>query len=61
MKCLPYLCSMKSKENYFEEFQRVADETGETKLNRIWEIFCYQNDIDEDDEEIGEIFDEWSE
>ena len=49
---------MKTKEEYIKEMLRVREDYPEETLNRVWEIFCHQNDIDYEDEVIGKIFDD---
>lgn len=52
---------MKTKQDLFDIFDTTLSNTGETHPARLWEIICWENDIDEEDEEIGEIYDEWCE
>lgn len=50
---------MNTKEYYFNLFTETLYDTQEYHIARLWEIVCWQNDIDDEDEVIGEIYDQW--
>ena len=46
------------KEELIEMFE-MALGYEEYDQSRLWEIICDNNDLDYDDETIGEVYDEW--
>jgi len=50
-----------AKENLYDIFDFTLINSRESHPARLWEIICWQNNIDEDDERIGEIYDDWYE
>jgi hypothetical protein len=52
--------NMTSKQ-LLNEFDRVSSENPTESKRTIWDIFCFQNNIDESSESfISETFDTWS-
>lgn len=45
------------KKEIFEAIMLVRRKFPNEKLNRVWEIFCYQYSVDYEDERAGKIFD----
>lgn len=42
------------------ELNRIADENPNESYRTIWDIFCYQNDVDESSEGVeAYVFDNW--
>jgi L-rhamnose isomerase len=49
-----------TKQEIIDELNRVSSENKGENYRTIWEIFCYQNDVDESSEGLEAItFDEW--
>ena len=49
-----------TRQEIIDELNRVSSENKGENYRTIWEIFCYQNDVDESSEGLEAItFDEW--